>query len=163
MLSKRPVLSVFFPSCSTIESRCATRGTHHSFDDHPPLDVVVIPGGNTTQEMRNPATIAWLEKVMRQTRINTSVCTGAFLPGKVGLLDGHTVTTHWSMLDQLAKSFPHARVQRDVRWVDEDVLVTAAGISAGLDMSLHLVERLLGREVAERTAHYLEYTRDEKA
>src|SRR5207237_10446031 len=69
----------------------------------------------------------------------------------------HAVTTHWSALDALARRFPQARLQRDVRWVDERRLVTAAGISADIDMSLHLVERLAGHELAEEIAHYMEY------
>ena len=97
--------------------------------------------------------LEWLRKVTQQTQLNTSVCTGAFLLGAVGLLDGHNTTTHWSALDELARDFPQTRVQREVRWVDEGPLVTAAGI----DMSLHLVERLSGRELAEHVAHYMEY------
>ena len=83
--------------------------------------------------------------------------------GAVGLLDGHTVTTHWSALDELARQYPGARVEREVRWVDEGRLVTAAGISAGMDMSLHLVERLAGRELAEEVAHYMEYRWQEQS
>jgi len=129
----------------------------HGFADHPPIDLLVIPGGNTAPQLENVAVLEWLGRVLPQARINTSVCTGAFLLGKMGLLDGHTVTTHWSALDRLAAMFPLARVARDVRWVDEGALVTAAGISAGIDMSLHVVERLLGRAVAESTARYMEY------
>ena len=77
--------------------------------------------------------------------------------GTAGLLDGHSVTTHWSALDELARQYPMAQVRREVRWVDEGRLVTAAGISAGIDMSLHLVERLAGRELAEEVARYMEY------
>ncbi len=77
--------------------------------------------------------------------------------GKVGLLDGRSVTTHWASLDRLAEFVPSATVRRDVRWVDEGDVVTAAGVSAGIDMSLHVVERLLGRDVAEATARYMEY------
>jgi transcriptional regulator GlxA family with amidase domain len=79
------------------------------------------------------------------------------LLGVAGLLDGDAVTTHWSVLDELARQFPRAQVRREVRWVDEGRLVTAAGISAGIDMSLHLVERLAGRELAEEVARYMEY------
>jgi len=107
--------------------------------------------------VEKPAVLEWLRKVTQQTQLNTSVCTGAFLLGAVGLLDGHNTTTHWSALDELARDFPQTRVQREVRWVDEGPLVTAAGISAGIDMSLHLVERLSGRELAEHVAHYMEY------
>jgi transcriptional regulator GlxA family with amidase domain len=107
--------------------------------------------------MEKQPVLQWLRKVTSQAQLNTSVCTGAFLLGAVGLLDGHAVTTHWSALDALARRFPQARLQREVRWVDEGRLVTAAGISAGIDMSLHLVERLAGLELAEEIAHYMEY------
>lgn len=130
---------------------------HYGFHEHPHIDLLLIPGGATNLQLRKPAVIEWVRKVTQQTQINTSVCTGAFLLGAVGLLDGHDVTTHWGALDSLAKSFPGARVRREVRWVDEGSLVTAAGISAGIDMSLHLVERLAGLELAEEVAHYMEY------
>jgi transcriptional regulator GlxA family with amidase domain len=99
----------------------------------------------------------WLAHVTPQARLNTSVCTGAFMLGKVGLLDRRTATTHWASIDRLAEMFPNTTVKHDVRWVDEGDVVTAAGVSAGIDMSLHVVERLLGREVAEATARYMEY------
>jgi transcriptional regulator GlxA family with amidase domain len=129
----------------------------YSFADAPAIDLLIVPGGNTTPQLDNPAMLDWLGRVTSQARINSSVCTGAFLLGKLGLLDGHPVTTHWSALDRLAAMFPKTQVQRDVRWVDEGAVVTAAGISAGMDMSLHLVERLVGRDVAESTARYMEY------
>lgn len=129
----------------------------YTFHDHPPIDLLVIPGGAIDPQVEKPAVLEWLRKVTSQTQLNTSVCNGAFFLGALGLLDGHTVTTHWSALDELAEQYPRAQVQREVRWVDEGQLVTAAGISAGIDMSLHLVERLSGRELAEDVARYMEY------
>lgn len=76
---------------------------------------------------------------------------------KVGLLDGRKATTHWQSLDRFAHSFPNVQVQRGVRWVEDGDIVSSAGISAGIDMSLHLVERLLGRELAIQTARQMEY------
>lgn len=130
---------------------------HYSFHEHPRIDLLLIPGGATNLQLEKPAVIEWVRKVTQQTQVNTSVCTGAFLLGAVGLLDGHNVTTHWGSLDSLARSFPKASVSREVRWVDEGNLVTSAGISAGIDMSLHLVERLAGLPLAEEVAHYMEY------
>ena len=130
---------------------------HFTFHDHPRIDLLLIPGGRTDLQLENPTVLAWVRRVTPQAQLNTSVCTGAFLLGTAGLLDGHTVTTHWSALDELARQYPGARVRREVRWVDEGRLITAAGISAGIDMSLHLVERLLGRSLAEKVAHYIEY------
>src|SRR5215831_16421226 len=135
---------------------------HFTFHDHPRIDLLLIPGGMTNLQMERQTVLEWVRKVASQAQLNTSVCTGAFLLGATGLLDGHAVTTHWSALDDLARQYPKAQVRRDVRWVDEGQLVTAAGISAGIDMSLHLVERLLGREAAETVAHYMEYSWDER-
>ena len=130
---------------------------HFTFHDHPRIDLLLVPGGRTNLQMEKATVLAWVGNVTSHAQLNTSVCTGAFLLGAAGLLDGHAVTTHWSALDELARQFPSARVRREVRWVDEGRLVTAAGISAGMDMSLHLVERLAGRELAEEVARYMEY------
>lgn len=130
---------------------------HFTLANHPPIDLLVVPGGNAEAQLENAAIVNWLRQVTRQTQINTSVCTGAFLLGHVGQADGRRITTHWGSLDRLAERFPQASVQRDLRWVDEGTLVTSAGISAGIDMSLHMVERLVGRDVAEASARYMEY------
>jgi transcriptional regulator GlxA family with amidase domain len=129
----------------------------YSFAATPAIDLLIIPGGNVGPQIENAAMQGWLMQVTAQARINSSVCNGALILGKTGLLDGHTATTHWGSLDRLAELYPSVTVKRDVRWVDEGSVVTAAGVSAGIDMSLHLVERLLGRDVAEDTAHYMEY------
>lgn len=130
---------------------------NYSFADHPHIDLLLLPGGMTGSQLERPQVIDWIRQVTLTTQLATSVCTGAFLLGAVGLLDGHDATTHWSALDRLAEQFPQARVRRGVRWADEGSLVTAAGISAGMDMSLHLVERLESRQLAEEVAHYMEY------
>ena len=116
----------------------------------------------TNLQLERPTVIEWVRKVTQQAQLNTSVCTGAFLLGEVGLLDGHKATTHWGSLDRLAERYPKTQVQREVRWVDEGALVTAAGVSAGIDMSLHLIERLSGREMAEHVARYMEYRWNEQ-
>jgi transcriptional regulator GlxA family with amidase domain len=132
-----------------------------TIEDHPPIDLLLIPGGDARKVRENPVVLDWLKSVTEQTRFNTSVCTGAFVLGALGLLDDHKATTHWSALDGLAERHPKTQVQRDVRWVDEGTLITAAGVSAGIDMSLHLVERLLDRASAEKVARYMEYTWDD--
>ena len=135
----------------------------YSFQLAPPVDIVVVPGGNTEPQLENAALLEWLQHATDHARISASVCTGAFLFGQIGLLEGHNATTHWGALEVLAARFPATRVQQKVRWVDEGSLVTAAGISAGIDMSLHVVERLLGREMAEQTARMMEYRWNEGA
>ncbi len=137
---------------------------HFTFENHPPLDVLVVPGGfGTRREIDNPVMIDWLSKVSATPSLRTSVCTGSFLLGKIGLFDGRKATTHWASLDRMEETFPKVQVIRDVRWVDEGDVVSSAGISAGIDMSLHVVERLLGREVAEKTARNMEYFWNEQA
>jgi transcriptional regulator GlxA family with amidase domain len=130
---------------------------HYTFATCPSIDLLLVPGGNASKQVHNPVTLDWLKAVTAHSRLTASVCTGAFLLGAIGLLDGHQVTTHWGALDRLAERFPQATVQRDVRWVDEGTVITAAGVSAGIDMSLHLVDRLLGQTLAEQVAHYMEY------
>jgi transcriptional regulator GlxA family with amidase domain len=130
---------------------------HHSFTDHPPVDVVVLPGGDATGQSGRPAVLDWLRGVVASTTLTTSVCTGAFLLGALGLLDGQPATTHASALDDLAATYPAVDVRRGVRWVEAGRIITSAGISAGIDMSLYAVSRLFGEELALRTAAYLEY------
>jgi len=131
--------------------------------DPRPIDALIVPGGVTTAEEREDETIAWIATIAAKARLTASICTGAFLLGRAGLLEGRTVTTHWEDLDDLRTAFPEARVVDGVRWVDEGDLVTSAGISAGIDMSLHLVERLAGRELADATARQMDYDRRAEA
>ena len=128
-----------------------------SFADHPPLDVLVVPGGEVTRELERPDVAAWIARTAKTTSVTASVCTGAFLLARAGLLDGRRVTTHWEDLDDLRKGFPALRVESGAQWIDEGPIVTSAGISAGLDMSLHLVSRLAGEALAVRTARQMDY------
>ena len=131
---------------------------HYSFETHPPLDLLVVPGGwGTRREAENPVMLDWLRRVTPTTTINASVCTGSFLLGMIGLFDRRKATTHWQSLDRMAATFPNVQVMRDARWVDEGNVVSSAGISAGIDMSLHLVERLYGTSIADQTALQMEY------
>lgn len=131
----------------------------YTLADHRPIDLLVVPGGwGTRREVRNTDLIAWIARVAASSQLTTSVCTGAFLLAKAGVLEGRAATTHWQSLDRLAAAYPDIEVRRETRWVDEGAVVTSAGISAGIDMSLHIVERLLGRERAEATARHMEYT-----
>ncbi len=135
---------------------------HFTLENHPPIDLLVVPGGwGTRKEMDNPVLLEWLSRTVRETQLNTSVCTGAFLLAKVGLLEGQPATTHWGSLDRLHETFPQIEVRTDTRWVDAGNVVTSAGVSAGIDMCLHLVERLLGREAALTTARQMEYSWNE--
>ena len=128
-----------------------------SCDDHPPFDVLVVPGGEISGEMERADVTAWLARTAPKTTLTASVCTGAFLLAKAGLLDGRRVTTHWEDVSDLRRLFPSLHVEEGPAWIDESRIVTSAGISAGLDMSLHLVGRLASVELAERTARQMDY------
>lgn len=129
---------------------------NHLITAHPPLDVLIVPGGVVTAELEHPDVIAWIAAQQPGTRITASVCTGAFLLAKAGLLTGKSATTHWEDIADLRAQFPAVSVQENRRWVDQGNIVSSAGIAAGIDMSLHLVARLAGRELALATARQLD-------
>jgi transcriptional regulator GlxA family with amidase domain len=131
---------------------------HYSLDNHPPIDLLVVPGGwGTRREVDNPRLIDWIRAQAEKAQLTTSVCTGAFLLGRAGLLEGRQVTTHWASIERLRASLPGAAVLEHIRYVDEGPIVTSAGISAGIDMALHLVARLQGDDLARQTARRMEY------
>lgn len=134
-----------------------------SFATHPPIDLLIIPGGVVSGPLANPDVIAWIAACAAKSRITASVCTGAFLLAQAGLLDGKPATTHWEDRAELQARFPKLQVEHGVRWVDTGPVVTSAGISAGIDMSLHLVERLTDRALAEATARQMEFDWTENA
>ena len=125
-----------------------------SFDTAPRPDVIVVPA---LGDKPPPAVLAWLKKVSPRTELILSVCTGAFVLAEAGLLDGKQATTHHSALNLLAANHPAIDVQRGVRFVDSGRIATAGGLTSGIDLALHVVDRTFGREVAEATAAQLEY------
>jgi transcriptional regulator GlxA family with amidase domain len=131
---------------------------HHSFAHCPPLDIVVVPGGwGTRRELQNPAMLEWLRARAGEVEILASVCTGSMLLGFAGLLDGLRATTHWRSLDWMRDSFPAVAVDYRRHFVEDGHVFTAAGISAGIDMSLRVVARCFGESTARATARYMEY------
>ncbi|HET6304594.1 MAG TPA: DJ-1/PfpI family protein, partial [Myxococcota bacterium] len=129
----------------------------HSFANAPALDVVVVPGGQgTRREVGNPALVEWLRKTGAQCRWVTSVCTGALLLHEAGFAKGKRVTTHWSFVETLRQR-GDVTVLEKVRYVRDGNLVTAAGVSAGIDMALWLVGQLHDPAFARRVQHYIEY------
>ena len=133
----------------------------HAFGAHPAIDLLIVPGGVVSAELDKPAVVERIAALAAEARIAAAVCTGAFLLGRAGLLDGLQATTHWEDIADLQRDFPQARIVADRRWVDAGRIVTSGGISAGIDMSLHLVERLAGRELALRAARQMEYRWEE--
>lgn len=132
----------------------------HTFADGPKPDVVVIPGGATANALKDPRVVEWVKKVSTDAEVVVSVCTGAFILAEAGLLDGKEATTHWASIESMRKKYPKVTVHADRRFVDNGKVLTSAGVSAGIDVSLHVVGRLLGKDAAEKTARYMEYTRD---
>jgi transcriptional regulator GlxA family with amidase domain len=124
---------------------------------HPAIDVLIIPGGVVNAEMEKLSVIEWIKHTAATTKITASVCTGAFLLAKSAVITSQKVTTHWEDIADLQQAFPSLDVLDNVRWVDEDTVVTSAGISAGIDMSLHLVSRIAGMPLAEATARQMEF------
>ena len=130
----------------------------YDLDSCPQVDILVVPGGwGTRKEMNNERLLKWITDRSRQVETLTSVCTGALLLGKAGLLDGKRATTHWRSLDWMQKLFPKVMVEKRLHFVEEGALFTSAGISAGIDMSLKVVARYCGEAIARATARHMEY------
>ncbi|MBL9123853.1 MAG: DJ-1/PfpI family protein, partial [Planctomycetaceae bacterium] len=130
----------------------------YSLETCPPADILLVPGGwGTRREMHNARLVEWVRQRAAAAELVLSVCTGALILGQAGLLDGLEATTHFGAIDLLRESAPHCTVTPARRFVDNGRVITSAGISAGIDMSLHVVARLLGKPIAEETARYMEY------
>ena len=126
----------------------------YTFDDAPPPKVVVIPA----QGGKSPKMLDWIRRMTRQSDVVMSVCTGAFKLGAAGVLKGKKATTHHGSYGAFQHEFPDVALQKNVRWVRSDLKIfTAGGLSAGIDLALHIVELYFGRSVAESTARTLEY------
>ena len=132
----------------------------YTFADCPSPHLLVVPGGYGTRALvDDAATIAWIRATAAAAELTMSVCTGAVLLGRAGLLDGLRATTHHECLDLLREHAPRTDVVGTERFVDNGRILTAAGISAGIDCALHVVQRLLGADAAADTARYMEYRR----
>jgi len=127
------------------------------FADRPAADILIVPGGIVTQPLDDARTLDWIRATARQAGLVASVCTGAFILAKLGMLEGRSCTTHWDDIRELRRDHPDLDVLEDLPYVDEGAVVTSAGISAGIDMSLHLVGRILGADAARKTARQMQY------
>jgi putative intracellular protease/amidase/YHS domain-containing protein len=124
-----------------------------TFATAPAPRVIVIPAQHDASE----AALDWIRHASRSTDVTMSVCTGAFVLARTGLLTGRIATTHHNAYSELAMMFPDVRVKRGARFVESGNLATAGGLSSGIDLSLRVVERYFGRDVATQTADYMEY------
>lgn len=129
-----------------------------SADEVGPLHVLVYPGGRGTRPlMRDEGHLAWVRGLRARTPLMTSVCTGSLVYAAAGLLAGRPATTHWGSLDELTAADPSVLVDADARFVDDGDVVTSAGVSAGIDMALHLVARLESTETARQVRRGIQY------
>jgi transcriptional regulator GlxA family with amidase domain len=128
-----------------------------AFDTHPPIDVLIVAGGVVREQLASAEVCTWIARTAAQATLVASVCTGAFLLARTGMLDNLTATTHWEDVGEMQTLFPAVNVVEGPRWIDEGPVVTSAGISAGIDMSLHLVARLAGHDLAVRTARQMDF------
>lgn len=124
----------------------------------PQPDILLIPGGyGTRQQMHNQTLVDWIKEYSKQAELTLSVCTGALLLAKAGLLENLAATTHHLAIDLLQQTAPNTEIRANERFVDNGKIILSAGISAGIDMSLYVVAKLLGKKQAIETAEYMEY------
>lgn len=130
----------------------------HSWESAPPIDVLVYPGGRGTRpQLTDDRVLEWVRKTAANAELMTSVCTGSLVYAAAGLLEGRPATTHWGSLDRLATLGAGIEVRPDDRFVDAGAVITAAGVSAGIDMALHLIVRLHSVERAKTVKRYIQY------
>jgi len=159
-LSDAEKFNVFFVSENqkTVKARGNYNiNAHYTFNDVPNIDVLIIVGGVHTEEVKKPNVIQWIQEQSKKANVVASVCTGAFLLAEAKVLSTHTVTTHWEDISDLRKNYPTLTVVENVRWVDEGNIITSAGISAGIDMSLHLVSKIKNIKLANQTAKQMQF------
>ena len=139
----------------------------HLLTDCPPTDILLIPGGGgqhpdgtpfgSRREMHNSVLLDWIRQRNQTAELVLSVCTGSLILAKAGLLEGLAATTHWKAVDAMRQAAPNTTVLPEKRWVDNGRIILSAGISAGIDMSFHVIGKLLGKEAADETARYMQY------
>ena len=130
--------------------------SNYTIKDCPSLEILIIPGGIGTRPLlENKKLLNWLIS-NKNINILASVCTGALILAKAGILKGKKATTHWGALNLLKKISPKTQVLKNKKFVF-DTFYTSAGVSAGIDMSLHIVEKLMGKKIAHNTAKYIDY------
>lgn len=133
-------------------------GAHAAIADAPALEVLVHPGGQGTRPLlHDRGHLDWVREQRAAVPLMTSVCTGALVYAAAGLLRGRPATTHWGALEELSELDPTVEVRPHDRWVDDGDLITSAGVSAGIDMALHLVVRLAGVDRARQVRRGIEY------
>lgn len=130
----------------------------YSFKNHPRIDILIIPGGvGTKNELNKQPVLLWIRQNYETSKTTVSVCSGARLLGKLGLLDNLESITHHEVIPHLQEIAPKTIIKNEKRFIDSGKVMTSAGISAGIDLSLYLVEKLCGEEIKNKTIAYMEY------
>ena len=130
----------------------------YSINDHPQIDTLVMVGGVYENEISKEHVLRWIKEQSEDARYVASVCTGVFLLAESGVISGQKVTTHWEDIPRLREEHPNLEVVEGQRWTDDGKIITSGGISAGIDMSLHLVSKFSHMALAERTAKQMEFS-----
>ena len=135
--------------------------------DCPKPDIVLIPGGGgmhadgtpfgSRKEMHNNLLLEWVKELNKTAELMLSVCTGSLILAKAGLLEGLAATTHWKAVETMQATAPNTKLFPEKRWVDNGRIILSAGVSAGIDMSLYVISKLLGKEAADENAQYIQY------
>jgi transcriptional regulator GlxA family with amidase domain len=129
-----------------------------ALEECPAPHILLVPGGQGTRRvMKNESLLAWLKGQYAKLELLLSVCTGSLILAKAGLLDGLVATTHHQVIDLLKETAPRAVIDPSKRFIDNGKIIVSAGVSAGIDKSLHVVDRLFGEDIAKKTATYMEY------
>ena len=154
-------------SATILARNALSINTHYTLHDCPPPDILIVPGGGgyrtdgtpygTRREIDNQPLLDWIEQCAPATEKLLSVCTGALLLARIGLLKGLVATTHRGAIAQLSEMLTADQVHPEARIADNGHIVLSGGISAGIDMSLYVVAQMLGIEAAKETAYYMEY------
>jgi len=130
----------------------------YTLTNSPPPDILIIPGGNGRKiEMNNPVLLDWIKEKFSSIEFLLSVCTGSFILGKTGLLNGAKAATHHYSYEEFEKTFPDIELVKNVKFVDNGKIITAAGVSSGINMSLHMISKLFGEELKRKTAMHIEF------
>lgn len=139
----------------------------YTFENCPTPDILLIPGGGgiskdgvpfgSRREMNNENLLNWVREMNKKVELLLSVCTGSLILAKAGLLEGLSATTHFKAVEQMREVAPNTTLFPEKRWVDNGRIILSAGVSAGIDMSLYVVSKLHGKEVADATAAYIQY------
>lgn len=130
----------------------------YTFENCPEIDLLIISGGEGTRSiMKDPETLNWVNKIHHTTLYTASICSGSVILGALGLLDHKKYCTHREVYEQMEEIVPSGIPQKDKRYIQEGKIFTSGGISAGIDLSFHIVELLFGSQVAKKTAAYMEY------